>query len=132
MGNYATRPIAGQAINVDDPMTTGLGSIAGSMAHLEGQPWWSAFREGRTSTQLIDDVLWVGHFCAWLQLQRIAIERCTNNEVDTYLATIASFRPGPRSACRRTVTALIDFLATSRVHSGARSPFAEARRAPLR
>jgi hypothetical protein len=104
MGSQADISEAGSA--------TGLGSLEGSIAYLERQAWWQAFRESRhTSAPLIDDVLWVGHFCGWLQAQRVAIERCTKAELDAYLATIASFRAGPRAGCERTVTALVAFLA---------------------
>jgi hypothetical protein len=97
--------------------TIELGSVNGAMAYLAHEEWWPAFRARRRSrAQLVDDVLWVGHFCSWLQAQRIEIERCTYSDLAAYLATIDSFRPGPRSACQRTVTALMDFLAATNAH----------------
>lgn len=114
--------MAGQAIIATDPTAAKLGSIQGSMAYLQQQAWWSAFRETRRAfAQLTDDVLWVGHFCGWLQRQRLAIERCTKADLEAYVASIASFRPGPRAACQRTVTALISFL-EARAPTIARSP----------
>lgn len=99
------------AITTPDRLMDRLGSIDGSMAYLEREAWWSTFRAGRrTSVRLMDDLLWVGHFCRWLQGQHVPIERCTRTELDAYLASIASFRPGPRVACQRTITALVDFL----------------------
>lgn len=88
------------------------GSLDGSLAFLQQQDWWPAFRTGRSAcVNAIDDVLWVGHFCRWLQMRHIAFERCTHADLDSYLGSIAAFRPGPRAACERTVTALIDFVA---------------------
>jgi hypothetical protein len=104
--------MASQAIIAADGTAKGLGSIQGSIAYLEQQPWWPGFRETRRLwAQQIDDVLWVGHFCGWLQRHGLAIERCTTADLDAYMASIASFRPAPRAACQRTVMALIDFLA---------------------
>lgn len=104
--------MASQTISATDPTATGLGSIQVSMVYLEQQTWWPPFRESRRPwANLVDDVLWVGHFCGWLQRQHLTIERCTRIDLDAYLASIASFRPGPHSACQRTVTALIDFIA---------------------
>jgi hypothetical protein len=104
--------MASQPIRAADGTAPGLGSIQGSIAYLEQQTWWPRFRDTRRcSVEQMDDVLWVGHFCGWLQRRRQAIERCTTADLDAYLASIASFRPGPREACQRTVTALIDFLA---------------------
>jgi hypothetical protein len=48
--------------------------------------------------------------CRWLQQRQVAIDRCTKTELGEYLATIESFRAGPRLACEGTVTALVDFL----------------------
>jgi hypothetical protein len=104
--------MASHAIIATDRTAPGLGSLQGSMAYLQQQSWWAAFRDGRRGwAQPIDDVLWVGHFCGWLQRERMAVERCTKTDIDAYLASIASFRPGPRAACQRTVTELIDFFA---------------------
>jgi hypothetical protein len=86
------------------------GSIQGSLAYLELHDWWHDFRSGRREVQLLDDALWVGHFCRWLQQQRVAVEACTPAVLDAYLATLASFRTGPHLACERTVTALLTFL----------------------
>ena len=114
--------MASRATTTNDETVTGLGSIEVSMAFLEQQPWWPAFREGRrTCVRMIDDVLWVGHFCAWCQRQHVAIQQCTRTDLDAYAATIASFRPGPRFACQRTISALIEFLATTRAPDGDRS-----------
>jgi hypothetical protein len=104
--------MAGRSIIENNRTATGLGSIDGSIAYLEQQTWWRAFREARlTSAQQIDDALWVGHFCRWLERRRTALDRCTPTDLHAYLTSIASFRPGPRAACQRTVTALVDFLA---------------------
>jgi hypothetical protein len=115
--------MASQASTAADGTATGLGSIQGSADYLEQQTWWPSFRETRRFwVQQIDDVLWVGHFCGWLQRHRLAVERCTPTDLDAYLASIASFRPGPRAACQRTVTALVGFLAAR-----APSPLREGR-----
>lgn len=88
------------------------GSIRWSLTYLEQQPWWPEFRQGRRGVASeLDDALWVGHFCSWLEYRHIDVEHCTRRDQDAYLAEVTSFRPGPRSACTRVVTALIDFLA---------------------
>jgi len=103
-----------QAIIPTNRIAADPGSIQASITYLEQQTWWPRFRDTRRScTRQLDDVLWVGHFCGWLQRQRLAIERCTKSDLDAYLLSIASFRPGPRSACERTVTALVEFLGNS-------------------
>jgi hypothetical protein len=92
-----------------------LGCIEASLAYLQEQPWWRPFRDGRRdAAQLIDDVLWVGHFCRWSEQQGIGVERCTKAHLRAYLDTTASFRPGPRAACERTVTSLVEFISSTR------------------
>jgi hypothetical protein len=86
------------------------GSIESSLVYLQCQQWWRRFREGRRDVPLLDDALWVGHFCRWLLQQHLKIEACTRSQLNEYLATLSSFRPGPRAACQRTTTALIAFL----------------------
>jgi hypothetical protein len=114
--------MAGRSIISNDGTATGLGSIDGSIAYLEQQTWWRAFREDRrAAAQQIDDALWVGHFCRWLERRRTALDRCTATDLHAYLTSIATFRPGPRAACQRTVTALVEFLA-ARGPEMARSP----------
>jgi hypothetical protein len=89
----------------------GVCSIDGATAYLEQQSWWPAFRDDRVPrVPQIDDVLWTGHFCAWLRSQGMTIEQCTRTELSDYLKSVDSFRPGPRSACRRTVTDLVEWL----------------------
>lgn len=88
------------------------GSLRWSLRYLGRQPWWPQFRRARRGVVSdVDDALWVGHFCAWLQDRHLDIEHCTRQDRDAYLAEIRSFRPGPRVACTGAVTALIDFLA---------------------
>ncbi len=101
--------------NADHPCPNAPGGIAASMRYLQQQEWWPAFRERRCgTTQLIDDVMWVGHFCGWLQERERAIEWCGEDDLCAYLSTARSFRPGPRAACERTVKALFDFMTDGR------------------
>ena len=101
-----------ERIIANDRALAPLGSLEGSTAYLERQTWWQLFREGRYGcVPLMDDVLWVGHFCAWLRRRGLAPERCTKSDAEAYFTSIASFRPGPRMACERAVTGFVDFLA---------------------
>jgi hypothetical protein len=86
------------------------GSIQSSLAYLQRQRWWRKFRAGRRHVPLLDDALWLGHYCRWLHEHHVAIEACTSVQLDAYLATLTSFRPGPRAACERTVQALMAFV----------------------
>jgi hypothetical protein len=107
----AARRGRSQATNTMSGSTfAGPCSIDGSLAYLEQQAWWQAFRRYRASVPLIDDALWIGQFCCWMQRRPAAIESCTRADAEAFLTTTESFRPGPRSACRSSVTALVDFL----------------------
>lgn len=99
----------------DHGRPNGPEGIAASMHYLQHQDWWPTFRQARSGTiRLIDDVLWVGHFCGWLREHARPVEQCDEDDLSAYLASTGSFRPGPRVACEHTAKALVDFMTETR------------------
>jgi hypothetical protein len=88
-----------------------LGSIDGSLVFLAQQSWWQRFRDGRRDVALLDDVMFVGHFCRWLAMRRVEIQDVARAHVDEYVLTLTSMRPGPRAAYERTARGLLTFFA---------------------
>ena len=82
-------------------------SILASESYLRRQSWWPDYERHRPRASTLSDILFLGHFCLWLDHRRLAPATCTPADLQAYAASLSGFRDDVRAGYVRAASELI-------------------------